>query len=261
MFRTIRNSLGRPVLRKTMIGKTTIGKTVTGRIVAVLGGFVVAWFSQTALSQSANSFAGLELPLIMRQKVVAGVTPVGTVVRAKLTLATLVDGVVIPENAILSGEVTESAAKSATDPSRLAIRMDSVRWKIHGAAQTLKLSKAVYLTAWSYPLTSTPLSDSAYQPPDIPSGQKNRGRLGSYPSGPPSTQRLPGADDSSDSPASNAPPSSTSTTNAAPHRVPLKDVESTRARDGAVALISKHINIKLDKSTTYVFAGRVAGPV
>lgn len=251
MFRTIRNSLARPA----------IGKTVFGKVVAVLGGLVVAWFSQTALSQSANAFAGLELPLIMRQKVVAGITPVGTVVRAKLTVATLVDGVVIPENAILLGEVTESSAKTDTEPSRLAIRMDSARWKIHGAPKMLKLTKAVYLTAWSYPLTSTLLPDSAYQPPDLPAAQRTQNRVGSYPGAPP-TQRLPGGDDGSDSPASSAPPDSTSTSNTAPHRVPMKDVQSTRARDGAVALTSRRSNIKLDKSTTYVFAGgELAGPV
>ena len=71
------------------------------------------------LAQSVlNSSAGLEFPATMRKKIVAGVTPVGTVVQAKLEVATLVDGVVVPENAILSGEVTESSAKSDTDPSR-----------------------------------------------------------------------------------------------------------------------------------------------
>jgi hypothetical protein len=34
----------------------------------------------------------------------------------------------------------------------------------------------------------------------------------------------------------------------------MKDVESTRAIDGAVTLTSKRSNIKLGKTTTYVFA-------
>jgi len=61
----------------------------------------------------------------MKQSVTAGATPVGTKVQAKLVVATLVDGTVFPQNSVFSGEVIESVAKSATDPSRVAIRMDS----------------------------------------------------------------------------------------------------------------------------------------
>ena len=82
----------------------------------------------------------------MRQNVAAGKTSVGAKIQAKLALATLLNGVVIPQDAILSGEVTESVAKSATGSSRLAIRIDSAQWK-NGSAP-LK----VYLTPWYYPL-------------------------------------------------------------------------------------------------------------
>jgi hypothetical protein len=34
----------------------------------------------------------------------------------------------------------------------------------------------------------------------------------------------------------------------------MKNVESDRSSDGAVALTSTHSNIKLDKTTTYVLA-------
>ena len=258
MFRTIGNSLARSVGRKSLVTRSVgTRKLASGKVAAILGSFVFAWFSPSALSQSAAISSNLELPLIMRQKVVAGITPVGTVVQAKLTVATLVDGVVVPENAILSGEVTESVARSVTDPSRLAIRMDSAQWKTHGAPKVLNLSKKVYLTAWSYPVVSTPPPDVSFQPPDL-SSSRNATRMGS----PAPPGRLPGPDDPSDSPAgtqpASAPPSS-----ATPHRVLMKDVESTRARDGTVALTSRHSNIKLDKSTTYVFAGGepASGPV
>src|SRR5271167_2112520 len=69
----------------------------------------VALLSQAPPTPS-SSFAGLEFPVIMRQKVVAGTTKVGTKVEAKLAVATLVNGVVVPQDAILSGEVIESAA-------------------------------------------------------------------------------------------------------------------------------------------------------
>ena len=40
----------------------------------------------------------------------------------------------------------------------------------------------------------------------------------------------------------------------------MKDVDSTRNSDGAVTLNSKRSTIKLDKTTTYVFAaGDLAG--
>jgi hypothetical protein len=78
--------------------------------------------------------------------VAAGKTPVGAKIKARLAVATLIDGKVIPRSAVFSGEVIDSAAKTATDPSRLAIRMDSVVWKKGSASLT------AYLTAWYYPL-------------------------------------------------------------------------------------------------------------
>ena len=58
--------------------------------------------------------------MTMRENVVAGKTPVGTKVEAKLTIATLFEGTVIPMDATFSGEVTESREKSDTEPSHLA---------------------------------------------------------------------------------------------------------------------------------------------
>ncbi len=256
--KTIRNSFPWSVAQKASVAG--VGDKSMVKAIVILSGFLLACFGETAIAQSAlNSPTGLELPATMRKKIVAGVTPVGTVVQAKLEVATLVDGVVVPENAILSGEVTESAAKSATTPSRLAIRMDSAHWKQHGAPRVLTLTKKVYLTAWSYPAAPSTIPDSLYQPStDLPSARAMT-RLGSPA---PPTRRMPDPGDNSDSPASKQ-PASTTTSSAAPHRVLMKDVESTRARDGAVRLTSRHSNIKLDKSTTYVFAGGelARGPV
>ena len=120
-----------------MFSKTIVVGHVA--LTVVLGS--AALLSQRAPAPSSSP-AGLEFPVIMRQNVAAGTTPIGTKVQAKLLVATLVDGVVVPRGAILSGEVTESVKKSKTDPSRLAIRMDSAQWK-NGAAPI-----KVYLTAW-----------------------------------------------------------------------------------------------------------------
>jgi NDP-sugar pyrophosphorylase family protein len=83
--------------------------------------------------------------VILQQGVTAGKTPVGSKIQAKLGVSTLVDGTVIPRNAVFWGEVIESVAKKGPNPSRVSVRMDSVQWKNGSAA--LK----VYLTAWYYP--------------------------------------------------------------------------------------------------------------
>jgi len=166
----------------------------------------------------------------MRQNITAGKTPVGTKVEAKLTMATLVSGTVIPVGAVFSGEVMASSAKSPQDPSRLSIRMESVQWK-NGAKPI-----TVYLTAWYYPLQLAEDGDRG--------DCQSVGGLGmNCPVGP----GLPGARFPPD--ALPPPPARLSKS-----RVAMKDVESVRDADGNIALSSTHSNIKLDKTTTYVFA-------
>ncbi len=246
-----------------MVSKTFSEAIAVGHgvLTVVLGS--AALLSQVLLSQTtpaANSLsAGLEFPVIMRQKVAAGKTPVGTKVQAKLAVATLVGGVVVPQGAILSGEVSESLAKSATNPSRLAIRMDSAQWT-NGSAQ-LK----VYLTAWYYPVATPGDQYRRIMPGDLPSDlpagpngggrQTRRGVVGPTPS-------------SSDQKKPTPPPLPGSDTGPVPapdiskHRVLRKNVESVRNSDGTVTLISRHFNIRLDKQTTYVLTadGLVHGP-
>jgi hypothetical protein len=188
-----------------------------------------------------SSATALELPVVLQQKVIAGKTPVGTKVQAKLTVATLLAGVVIPQGAVISGEVIASTAKSAADPSRLAIRMDSVQFK-NGATPTtvIPLTPKLYLTAWYYPVvmdrnTSDGVTDAAHNPPSwgggaIYPGQRNPNSP--PPSGPADTFPAPAAD----------------------HRALMKNIDSITNSDGAVSLTSTHSTIKLDKSTTYVFA-------
>jgi len=191
----------------------------------VVAGGAVLWGQTKAPAASFRSRQ--EFPVIMRQNVVAGKTPVGTKVEAKLELATLVKGTVIPAGAIFSGEVTESAAKTATDPSRLAIRMDSVHWK-KGSA-----SIQAYLTEWYYPPRMAVGESSTDTDGDNPLRRTMRGTATSpnFPGGGP------------------VPPLGVSD-----KRAVIKDVDSTRQSDGVVTLISRHVNIKLDRSTMYVLA-------
>ncbi|MGA3089862.1 MAG: hypothetical protein ABSD75_14700 [Terriglobales bacterium] len=203
------------------------------------------------LGASPASSNGLELPVIMRQKVDAAKTPVGTTVQAKLTVATLVNGVVIPEGAILSGEVTVSGAKSGGDPSRLAIRFDSAQWKNGSVPTVVALAPRLYLTPWVYPISL--LDKDSSGGPDARETRNWGGGPGNIPPGaPPASQRFPGSGRNGDNDTiqgqKNPGPDSSN------HRVLMKNVESSRTSDGGVTLTSQRSNIKLDKSTTYVLA-------
>jgi hypothetical protein len=234
------------------------GKTIALRhaALAVLGSALLAQplLAQPTSSQPAPAAAGsqaaLELPATMRQNVAAGKTEVGTKVQAKLAVATLINGVVVPRDALLFGEVTESVAKSATDPSRLALRMDSAQWKNGAAPITLSLTRTVYLTAWYYPVVMGTNPDASAGLPDAANHPKVWDGAGAYP-GPrnPTAPPFPGSDSDRNRDTGLAPGP-----NISEHRMLMKNVESTRNGDGAVTLTSKISNIKLDKTTTYVFA-------
>jgi hypothetical protein len=199
----------------------------------------------TGPAKPAAAISGtLELPVLLQQKVIAGHTLVGARVKAKLTLATLVRGVVIPENAVISGEVVESSARSVSEPSRLAVRMDTAQWK----TTSLTLDPRLYLTAWYYPTAITLNQNSPSGIPDATSDQRIRGAGGLYPG-----QRAPisppfsGADKGSE-PASEPADNSK-------HRLLMKNIDSSVNSEGVIVLTSKNATIKLDRSTTYVLAG------
>jgi hypothetical protein len=184
----------------------------------------------------------LEFPIIFEQNVVAGKTAVGTPVQAKLVVATLMNGVVIPKNAVFSGVVTDSAEKSKTDPSRLAIRMDSAQWK--GGSIPIK----VCLTPWFYPSVEEGGQNLQYGP--TKSDKDTWNGQGQYPSGNSKIyQPFPGRDTDQGSAVPNTP-----TPVALNHRVAMKNVEVSLDSDGVIILASKHSNLKLDKFTTYVLA-------
>ncbi|HEY6302349.1 MAG TPA: hypothetical protein VIX14_04725 [Terriglobales bacterium] len=243
-----------------LFGKTFIKMTVVGHALltvvlgssALLGQATSAQASPGQVKPAApNSQAAIELPVTMRQNVAAGKATVGTKVQAKLAVATLVDGVVVPRDAVFSGEVTESVARSANTPSRLAIRMDSAQWKNGAAPIVLSLAPKVYLTAWYYPVATPTNQDFSPSLPDAANHPRPLGGTGvAYP-GPrnPTAPPVPGPDPGRDRDTGLKQPS-----NISQHRVLMKNVESTRSSEGAVILTSQHSNIKLDKSTTYVLA-------
>jgi len=193
-------------------------------------------------TSAADGCVKCELPIVLRQTVEAGKTPVGTKLEARLVMATMMKGGVLPRGAVISGEVTQSVAKSGDSPSRLAIRMDSVQWK-NGEAK-LK----VYLTAWYYP-PAAPMA-----PPDLsygpPGDRRNWGGVNPTvdTTDPPNpAQQLSTQQDNGVN--VDAPASVTSK-----GRVLMKSVKSASGADGSVVLVSSHSNIKLNKVTTYVLA-------
>lgn len=205
--------------------------------------FSCASFSQQKPTAALNPHAQ-ELPVYMKQSVSAGKTAVGTKVRAELAVATLVEGKVVPRNATLTGEVIESAAKTATTPSRLAIRLDSAQWK-HETA-TLK----AYLTAWYYPDPEVAGQNLQYGP-EQPTRKTWNGQ-GAYPDPKQSPDNQPSPVGDSDHDKSPVP--STPATKTFARRFLMKDVECVPTADGGATLVSQHANIKLDNLTTYVFA-------
>ena len=186
--------------------------------------------------------AGHEFPVTLQQSVIAGKTAIGSKIQARLGVATLVDGTVIPRNAVFSGEVVESVAKTKTDPSRLCLRMDSVQWK-DGSA-----SVKIYLTAWYYPSRDETGQDLQYGPQQ-PANRTWNGE-GQYPD--PNSkvyQPFPRGESDKSSSVPDTPNATLSN-----HRVLMKNVETASGNDGTLTLISQRANLKLDKLTTYVMA-------
>jgi hypothetical protein len=192
-------------------------------------------------SSSAMPVITQTFPLLMRQNVVAGKAPVGAKIEAKLLVATLVNGTVIPSNAVFSGEIVESQAKTSSAPSRLSIRLDLARWK------TGSVAIRAYLTQWFYPLTLN-------SGPDLHGPEQSAKRtwngMGQYPDPTsPAYKPFPAGADSERGQSSDTPSSVTSS-----RPVTMKDVESQSNSSGGITLVSNRSNLKLDKSTTYVFS-------
>jgi hypothetical protein len=186
----------------------------------------------------------LEFPVSLQQTVETGKTPVGTKIQAKLLVATLVNRVVVPQNAVFSGVVIESVAKTKKNPARLAIRIDSVEWKSGSAFIT------AYLTSWYYPTTVQAGQNLQYRPREPDS--KTWNGAGQYPSADSRIyERFPGSDSDRDAGAVPATPSSKPSNS--PAR--MKNVESAPTQDGGIALVCEHANLKFDKLTTYVLVG------
>ena len=203
----------------------------------IVGAWSVAVFGQQQPAQSATP-ALHEFPVILQQNVETGKTPVGTKLQAKLAAATLFNGTVIPKNAVITGLVVESEAKSAKNQARLEIRIDKVSW--NGGWAPL----GAYLMPLFYPTTGQAVPNLPHEAPDPDSRTLN----GAGQSGSPMNRPFP----SNGSEASRGAISDIPTISNRP--VPMGNVALEPTSDGGIALVSEHANIKLYKLTTYVFA-------
>jgi hypothetical protein len=204
--------------------------------VAMIGACCAASIGQQ--SQSSSSSALREFPVVLQQSVEAGKTPVGTKIQAKLAVATLFHGILIPRNAVVSGVIFESVGKSAKAPSRLGIRMETAKWKDESTC----MMKA-YLMPLYYAMTAQSAQGLPNGSPDPDSRTLNGPEQSSAP------MYRPFPDDSE---ASRGAIPDIPTLSSRP--VSMKNVKIEPVDDGGVALVSEHANIKLYKMTTYILA-------
>jgi hypothetical protein len=181
----------------------------------------------------------IELPAVLQQKVVAGSTAVGTEVRAKLSIATLVNGVVIPDGAVITGKVEESFAKTADSPAHLKIKFESAHWK--NGDTTLEL----YLAGSYYPIEFQGPTDDLSGHGQVGVIVGGNPALGRQTNGLPQRDTETPQDDPTD-PRPNVPHSEMSK-----HSVRIKNVDTAVAPDGSLEITSKERSLKLDKGVIY----------
>jgi hypothetical protein len=193
----------------------------------------------------------LELPASLQNKVAAGSTAVGTEVRAKLTLATLVAGVVIPEDAIISGHVEVSVAKTKDSPSQLKIKFDSAHWKKGSTPLNLYMVSCYYPVEFNTAATDNPSGvhgdvgvsmGGAPPPTSLPRGTTTGGLSAN---GMPTMDA--GRPDGFPDPRPNV-----SLSEVAKHWVRMEKVDTSPTPDGGLQMSSNDRNIKLDKNTIYL---------
>ena len=205
---------------------------------AVILGFCSAASIAQQSPAASSSLVLREFPIVLQQSVEAGKTPVGTKVQAKLAVDTLFHGTAIPRNAVFSGVILESVAKSGSTAARLAIRLETAHWKDRSTCMK------AYLMPLYYAATFRPAQSLLDESQDPTSRTMN----GAGQSDPRMNQPFPSGDSET---IQGAIPDTPTFSN---RPVPMKDVVLKPADDGGIVLVSEHANIKLYKMTTYIFA-------
>src|ERR1035438_6790331 len=95
-------------------------------LVASLTIIVACSFGSSGQQQPRTTASVIEVqefPVVFERSVTAGKTPVGTTIQAKLSIATLLNGIVVPQNAKFSGEIVVSQARTKNQASRLSLQI------------------------------------------------------------------------------------------------------------------------------------------
>lgn len=194
-----------------------------------------------------------EFPVVLQENVIAGKTPVGTPVHTKLMLATLVNGVVVPQDAVLSGRVEESTPKTGPGPCRLKIHLDMAQWKGGSVPLNAFLTNIYYANR----LIETPPNEAL---PDTSASSDLmlvHGGLQHQNSTDVESRRAAWSRQSAGSPPSDqAHPAESSRWEASVYRKPMRNVVLSRETNGSTAIVSPRDTIKLDKNTAYSFESR-----
>ena len=194
----------------------------------------------------------LEFPVVLQENVVAGKTPVGTAVHSKLMLATLVKGVVVPQDALLSGRVEESTAKIGADPSRLKIRLDMAQWKGGSLAVNAFLTNMYYANR----LIEMPAGEGIPDASTNPDPMLSHGGLQHQNSADLESRRAAWNRQAAGSnPSDQAHSSEKGLWESSVYRKPMPNVDITRDTNGTV-IMSRRDNIKVERNTAYCFESR-----
>ena len=178
---------------------------------------------------------GLEFPLELKQKIVAGQTAVGTAVEGRLVIATFVHGVVIPDGAVFTGRVEESTARSEGKPSRLRLHVTGAKWR--GGSAVVDL----YLTNVFYPRRLRRDDPHEGDASTVSARQQEMIILRGNGGVPPILDQ--------DAPTIG---------NQFERRIPIEDVKIERDKSGLIAITSEKSNVHLDSGTVYCFEGTAA---
>jgi hypothetical protein len=164
----------------------------------------------------------IEFPLRLKSKIIAGKTPVGSAVEGTLVMATLVNGVVIPENAVFTGVIQESVKHEGNAPSRIRVHVTAAKWS--GKSMAVEL----YATGHIYP----PFSDKL-DPEEI-ERMRDLFRRGVMAASDPTAPSAPRYD---------------------PRRLINKNIRNERSPTGEVVVVSEKSNIEMSGGAVYCFEG------
>jgi hypothetical protein len=209
----------------TPIAKASLGLVLLGVVSLRLPAQVAAAEQDSNVARASRTRD--EFPLRLKSKIIAGKTAVGSPVEGTLVMATLVNGVVVPEGAVFSGAVEESIEHKDKTASRLRVHITEARWKEHA------LHVSLYASGHIYP---------PYKQKTDPMEARHLRRMLQL-----------GVAESTQPDAPNAPPFD-------PRQLIDREVRNERSTDGVIVITSAKNTIELGGGGVYCFEGSTEKP-